>query len=198
MKKNIAFVLVLAFILFAGSAMARRDENLAAGETKSLDTFFSNFSEANVESFTRDSLTDQAMLHFALRHHYINNFKSLKRSPDGSSVVVPASMIDQATIKYFDRKIAKHAKQAYTVPLADGEAYVFSQIRHMVDLGNVMYRADGVIFSASSGSTLDPHGTPAEWKKKGEEVDTVGRFTAIVKPLGERWVLVEYTVKPGK
>lgn len=182
-------------VLFAASALAQSESKLGAAEKRKLDTFFSNFSEVNMQSFKKDSLSDKALLDFALMHHYKNNFKSLKRSSDGASVIVPAERVDQATLKYFGRKIGKHAKEFYAVPLADGEAVVFSQIGRLVNLGNDLYQAEGVIYSTGSGSTLDQHGTPAEWKKKGEEVDRVGTFTAVIKADSERYILVEYTVK---
>ena len=59
-----------------------------------------------MESFTPGSLSDDALLSFALTHNYINNFKTLKPSPDRLSVLVPAALVDRTTTKYFGRTTA--------------------------------------------------------------------------------------------
>jgi hypothetical protein len=48
-----------------------------------------------------------------------------------------------------------------------------------------------------SGGAPDPHGTPAAWKKAGEEVEQIGKFSALIKKLGTgkgRYILLEYQV----
>jgi hypothetical protein len=175
--------------------MAQSEEKLELGQKRNLDTFFSNFSEANVQSFKEGSLSDGALLNFALEHNYKNNFKSLKKSADGQSVIVPASTVDKTTIKYFNLKINRHMKEAYPVPLADGEAYTFSQISRLVNRGDGLFQAEGVIYSTGSGGTPNPHGTPAEWEKKGEDVSRVGTFSALIRAESERYILLEYTVR---
>ena len=131
MKKWLTVILVL----FSTFAMAQSEEKLDVTRKKNLDTFFSNFSEANVQSFKKGSLSDEALLNFALTHNYINNFKALKKSADGRSLIVPAGSVDKTTLKYFGLKIDKHPKGDYPVPLADGEAYTFSQISRLVNRG---------------------------------------------------------------
>lgn len=187
--------LAAAIILFSTVAMAQSAEKLEAGRKAKLDTFFSNFSEAGVQSFKKGALSDEALLEFALRHNYLNNFKSLGKSKDGLSAIVPASLVDKATVKYFGLKMKNTRKEGYAVPLADGEAYTFSQIGALVNMGNGLYRAEGVIYSTGSGGTPDPHGTPEQWKKKGEEVDQTGTFSAVIKSEADRYILLEYTVQ---
>jgi len=191
MKKCLTAILVL----LSTFAMAQSEEKLGLAQKKNLDTFFSNFSEANVQSFKKGSLSDEVMLNFALTHDYRNNFKSLKKSADGQSVIVPASAVDNTTVKYFGVKISRHLKEAYPVPLADGEAYTFSQIARLVSRGDGLFQAEGVIYSTDSGGTPNPHGTPAEWKKKGEDVSVAGTFSALIRAESERYILLEYTVR---
>jgi hypothetical protein len=186
---------VLVLVLFSALANAQSMEKLTPAQKRNFDTFFSNFSEANVQSFKRDALSDEAMIEFALSHNYINKRKSLQKSKDGQSVLISAELVDRATIKYFGRKVSGHKSQSYTVPLADGEAYTFSQITQLINIGEDMYQAEGAIYTTGSGGTPDPHGTPAEWKKKGEDVTRSGSFSAIVRAESERYILLEYIVR---
>lgn len=186
--------LTVALVLIATFAGAASEEKLDSAQKRKLDTFFSNFSEAGMESFKKDALSDEAMLNFALTHNYINNRKALKTSKDGQSAIIPADMVDKATVKYFGRRINKPLNPSYAVSLADGEAYTFSQISRLVNMGDHLYQAEGVIYSTGSGGTPDPHGTPAEWKKKGEDVSGVATFSAIIKAESERYILLEYAV----
>lgn len=195
MKKMI--VLLLTLLSFSSLALAQSEVKLDPAARKQLNTYFSNFSEAYVESFQQGAVSDEALLAFAKRHNYINNFKLLKRSPDGQHVLLPSAMVDRSTERYFGRKIAKHAQAAYPILLADGEAYVFSQVDRLTDIGNGQYRAEGSIYSTGSGETLDPHGTPDQWKKAGAEVERLFRFTALIQKAktGQgRYILLEYQV----
>ena len=197
--KRLLLVSSILIIILPVLALAQSDYVLTAAEQKKLDTFFSNFSEAHVESFTQETLTEKTLLDFALIHCYINKFKSLTRQPDGLTMGVPAQLVDQATERYFGRTISQHAEKVYKIPLADGEAYTFSQINKMTPLGADRFKAEGFIYSTGSGGTPDPHGTPEEWAKAGEEVDQVGQFSAIIKKVNssgkDRYILLEYDVK---
>jgi len=188
----------LLAILMAISAAASYAEpvKMDTAQKRKLDTFFSNFSESHVAGFKQGSLTDHAMLQFALSHLYINNLKSLKKSEDGNSVTASDKQVDTATAKYFDRRIASHKKQAYTIPAASGEAFVFSQIDTLEDAGNATFKATGTIYSTDSGATPDVHATPAAWKNAGQEIDATGKFHALIRKLADRYVLIEYT--PGE
>jgi len=91
-------ILWLIICLFLPSlAMAQSEIKMTAGEKKQLDTFFSNFSEAALKSFKQNSLPPEALLDFALNHIYKNAFRSLKRSKDGASAIIPAALVDQTT-----------------------------------------------------------------------------------------------------
>jgi hypothetical protein len=186
-------------MLLPSLALAQGVLFMGAAEKKQLDTFFSNFSEAAVASFKKDSLSQEALLDFALAHIYINAPKSLKRTPDKASAIIPAALVDKTTEKYFGQKLKQHQKSEYLVPEASGEAYTFSQIVRLRAAGDDLFQAEGDIYVAGSGSTLDPHGTPAAWKKAGEEVQQLGEFTALIKKVKsdgkERYILLEYQVE---
>jgi hypothetical protein len=190
-------LLLIICLLLPSLATAQSEIKLKAGEKKQLDTFFSNFSEANLKSFEQNSLPPEALLDFALNHIYKNAFKSLKRSKDGAAAIIPAVLVDQTTEKYFGQKLPKHEKAEYLVPLADGEAYTFSQISRLLGAGQGLFQAEGVIYLTGSGGTPDPHGNPAAWKKAGEEVEQIGKFSALIKKEKtgkERYLLLEYNV----
>lgn len=155
----------------------------------------SNFSEADLGSFTPDRLSDDMLLRFGLANNLINRLKSLQKTADGNSVIITSDQVDSATEKYFGRKVQQHRRKTYLRPLADGERYTFSQVNRLTDQGGGTYLADGVIYSTGSGGTPDPHGTPEEWKNKGEDVEQVGRFTAKLKAVDERYILLEYDVR---
>ncbi|MDP2045033.1 MAG: hypothetical protein Q8L00_02350 [Deltaproteobacteria bacterium] len=189
--------LIIICLFLPSLAMAQSKITLNAVEKKQLNTFFSNFSEADVKSFKQNSLTRAELLNFALDHIYKNADKSLKRSKDGSAAIIPAALVDKTTEKYFGQKIQKHEKSEYLVPLASGESYRFSQITGLLGAGKDLFQAEGVIYVTGSGGTPDPHGTPEAWKKAGEEVEQLWKFSALIKQdrTGkERYVLLEYHV----
>ena len=189
--------LIIICMFLPSLVMAQSEINLNAVENKQLNTFFSNFSEANVKSFKQNSLTHEELLNFALLHIYKNAYKSLKHSKDGASAIIPAALVDKTTERFFGQKIQKHEKSEYLVPLADGEAYIFSQITRLLDAGKDLFQAEGVIYMTGSGGTPDPHGTPEAWKKAGQEVERIGKFSALIKKekTGKaRYILLEYHV----
>lgn len=188
--------------LLAAAAGVLAGETLSATEARKLNTFFSNFSEARMESFTPGSLSDDALLSFALTHNYINNFKILKPSPDRLSVLVPAALVDRTTTKYFGRTMHAHPGAPYSVLMADGDSLPFSQIRTLMALGDDRYQAGGLIYLPGGPGPLDIHANPNNWKKDGAEVEAIAQFTAIIKKAttgsgGERWILTEYAVIEG-
>jgi hypothetical protein len=189
-----------AALFLAVIAGATAAEKLDTAQRRELDTFFSNFSEARVESFTPGSLSDDALLSFALAHNYINKFKTLKVSRDKLSVLVPAESVDRTTEKYFGRTLGAHRGAPYSVPLADGEALPFSQVRTLTARGEAgHYQAEGIIYQPGGVGPLDVHATPQTWSRQGAEVQETARFTAVIDKVrtggGERWVLREYRVR---
>ena len=192
-----SILLLIMCLLLPSLAVAQAEIKMNAAEKKQLDTFFSNFSEADLPSFRQNSLSQEALLNFALDHIYKNAYKSLKYTKDGASAVIPAALVDQVTVRYFGRKLQKHQKSEYIVPKASGEAYKFSQITQLLGAGDDLFKAAGVIYMTGSGGTPDPHGTPAAWKKAGEEVEQLGKFLALIKKekTGKgRYIVLEYNV----
>lgn len=192
MKKLLTFLLFCLPLL----SLAQDEIKLSSTEKKKLNTFFSNFSEAGMKNFKAGASDDKVLHDFGIMHNLLNREKSLKKSADGNSVIITSAQIDSATEKYFGKKISHHSSKSYTLPMASGEAYTFSQIRRLSQTGTDLYLADGVIFVTGSGGTPNPHGTEKEWKEKGEEVELSGNFTAKIQMIRGRYILREYTVTP--
>jgi hypothetical protein len=192
-----SLLLLIISLLLPCWATAQTEIKLNPVQKKQLDTFFSNFSETNLHSFKQNSLSQEALLNFALAHIYKNDYKSIKHSKHGNSAIIPAALVDKVTEKYFGRKLKTHPKAEYPVPEASGEAYVFSQINRLMGAGQDLFKAEGVIYMTGSGGTPEPHGTPAAWKKAGEEVEQIGNFSALIKKAttrNNRYLLLEYNV----
>ena len=103
-------LLLISFFLLPSWAMAQKEIKMSSGEKKQLDTFFSNFSEAGLQSFKQNSLSQEALLNFALDHIYKNDYKSIKHSKDGNTAIIPAALVDKVTEKYFGQKTQKARK----------------------------------------------------------------------------------------
>jgi hypothetical protein len=181
--------------LLQGIGFAQGEVDMQPALKKQLNVFFSNFSECNFQSFKQGELTDQRLLDFALWNCTFNLLGKLKRTPDGNSALADAALIDSISEKYFGLKPGKHEKQVYQVDLASGEAYVFSQVDTLTQRSPDTYQARGTIYYAGSGSTIDPHATPAVWKKQGEKVKIYGTFTGQIRKVAspkEHYILEQY------
>jgi hypothetical protein len=122
-------------LLLPSLATAQTEIKMSAVQKKKLDTFFSNFSESNLKSFKQNSLSQEAILNFALDHIYKNDYKAIKHSKDGNSAIIPAVLVDNVMEKYFGQKLKTHPKAEFLVPEASGETYVFSQISRLLGAG---------------------------------------------------------------
>jgi len=188
--------MILCFFALLLPALAMAQQN---GERKALNTFFSNFSETNLQSFKKDGLSDDAMLQFAKWHCVMNTPNAFKKDRSGATIAIPVSAIDKITQRYFGKTITAHREKSYQADLATGEAFVFSQADTVSEQQDGTLLVQGTIYYTGSGSTPDPHGTPQAWKKAGEDVRVYGTFTGLVAKVRtqekERYVLVEYTMK---
>jgi len=185
-------IFYLCLALSSSAVFASSPVELDSKETKKLNTFFSNFSESGVTTYDEDSVSDKQLLAFALSHLYKNNFKSLAKAKDGLNVIASQEQVDRVTLKYFNKKIQKPVSRSYSIPLADGEATVFSQVKKVVKEGANL-QVEGVVYMTGSGGTPDPHGSPASWKAAGEEVEPKATFNAIISNKEGRYILHKYT-----
>lgn len=154
---------------------------------KQLDTFFSNFSEAYVEPFENGNISDENLIRFGIFHVIINNEKLIENKNDVNNGedygYIKAENIDNKCLYYFGKKPQKHItingytyeNGYYKFPRASGEAYTFSQIDELFDLGNNTYKAKVSIYYASSGFTGDSHGTMEQWKLDEQDIPILSK-----------------------
>ena len=186
------------FLLLQATAFAQEGKDMSPALRKQLNVFLSNFSEVNLQNFKKGQLSDKMLVDFALWHCTFNLTNTLKKSKDGAHALADASLIDNISMRYFGVKPGKHKVQTYDVDLASGEAYIFSQVDKLTKVNQDTYTAQGTIYYTGSGGTPDPHGTPAIWKKQGEDVRVYGTFTGQIKKVAspkEHYVLEAYEIK---
>ena len=207
-KLFFALLFSLAAII-PGSALAQsapHEIRLNASEIKKLNTFLSNFSEVFMEPFSKDTLTDKAMIAFAVAHNYRNREKLFEKLKGSAKARLKENHVSETTQKYFGRKIAKHQSAGdyeykggyYYLHEASGETLQFSQATRLLEIGNNSYAVDVNVYFASSGWVGSIHETPASWKKSGEETPELShKIKAIIaKNTGKdgksSYILIEY------
>lgn len=199
MKRLLAATLLLA-VLLPGSALAgSQDTTLLTPETrKELNTFFSPFAASNMADFDQASLTDEALLDFAVWSCILRPDPALKRTRGGQDIVIPSRVIDDITQRTFGRTIKKHPKSQYVESLASGEAFVFAQADSLRPGDDGTFVATGTIYYTGSGETIDPQASKAQWKRAGADVRVKGTFTGVLTRNDDprrRWTLTQYAVK---
>jgi hypothetical protein len=209
MKTNSFLLKIILVIIFIQhiSFPQGKDIKLSPKEKKELNTFFSNFSEIFMEPFTKENLSDKALINFGVSHNYRNNLKKCEKGEDPTIVKLKSSFVDDAVNKYFGKKIKTHqsvedykfSNGKYTIPEAAGEAYVFSQIENLYDNGNNFYSANINVYSIGSGWSGSPHGTPKEWQKKAADEgmpELTNKMKATIQKVTEngktRYILIDY------
>jgi len=149
---------------------------LSADEQKKLNTFFSNFSEAYLEPFTSGNITDDELIKFGILHNYNNNFRLFEKAGE-NELKIKDALISKSIEKYFGKTFSAHKSTKdykykngyYFIPNADGEAYTFSQVTSLSDIGGDRYIAYINVYTASSGWTGNEHDNPKNWGADGGE-----------------------------
>ncbi|CAH2213488.1 hypothetical protein [Tepidibacter aestuarii] len=87
------------------------DINLDQKTWKTLNIFFSNFSEADVPFFEKDGLKEDEMIAFGIRHNILNNPKRIVNDEKISS-----KYVEDSCEKYFGKRISQNKTvKAYEV-----------------------------------------------------------------------------------
>ncbi len=170
MKK---IVLLFVFMFAVASFVSAAPKPWTKDEEKKISLFFSNFAEVFLDDFAENELSDDLMLNFAQGHIYKNRYNKLETSKGEieNFKLIPATMVDEITLKFFGKKIAKHDDKNYAYPDADGEAYTFAHIYgYEYNEKDDTYTVKGYIVSAPSGAVIkDPYGDMSSWKKDGND-----------------------------
>ena len=102
-------------------------------EMARMGTFISNFTEAEMYDIDIDTITAEELVHFGVRHNYINNFNSRiktcpkKNCPYGE-LIIDKKYVAESVKKYFDIELQHTSSKEEHY---DGKVYHF-------------YAADGV------------------------------------------------------
>ncbi|MBP5736292.1 MAG: hypothetical protein J6W55_02425 [Acidaminococcaceae bacterium] len=205
MKKFLTLLMVsFLMVVFTLPAGAVSRTELGAAERERLDTFFSNFAEANVGSFVvNNEIPMDTFVDFGVRHNLINRQYDLVNVNEGYWGVKKEA-VEAAVYKYFGRSIRaassrqyKLTNNLYIVPKGGGEAFTFAQVTDWNESGNGVWTGLANIYTASSGFTGNVHGTTEQWRKEApEDVPALtGRymFTVTRSPAdADRYVLVDW------
>ncbi len=205
MMKKLLTLLFSAMLLAASvlPASAAGRTELDAEERDQLDTFFSNFAEANVKTFLiNNELPMDTFVDFGVRHNIINRKYDLVDVNEGYWGVKKEA-VENAVYKYFGQSIEAVSSRQYTltdglylIPKASGEAFTFAQIDEWNDGGNGVWTGMVNIYTASSGFTGDVHATPAAWQEM-PKLTARFSFTVTRSPSDDgRYVLVDWLKRP--
>lgn len=204
---NLLLFCILAAIIFSCNPGTKSDAqnpkvvSLNTTEQNALNTFFSNFAEANIGSFTQtNGISDAELINFAIMHNNINCQNKFEPQGD-NDIKIKKSHLDETAKKYFGKTVTNHksiegvaySNGYYTIPRSDGEAYTFAQVDKFYDLGASKYAADVIVYTTGSGWTGDPHSKPSSWAKE-EDVPVLSyKVKAIVlKNTNGKYTLLEY------
>ena len=182
------FLCLILVLLFASSAFAASGGgNFSAAELKLMSTFLSNFTELGFFDLdAAEFLKSDSIVHFGVRHNYINNYKSrissckVKDCPHGS-LVIDAKHVEESIKKYFgvDFKDHKSVKpdypfykeyeyyydgKLYHFEGADGEAVYYARVDKAVQNSSGQVVMTGVLYNA------------------GDKDDLFAQFEAVAKP----------------
>ena len=205
MKKFLSLLMAsLLMVVLALPADAASRTELDAAQRDKLDTFFSNFAEAHVESFVvNNEMPIETFVNFGVEHNLLNRHYDLVNVNEGYSGVKKEA-VEAAVYKYFGRRINavstdryKLTNNLYIVPKAGGEAVRFAQVADWNENGDGVGTGIVNIYTASSGFAGNIHGTAEQWRKEDPKdvPELIGRymFTVTRSPAdADRYVLVDW------
>jgi len=205
MKKLFAFIFAaMLLIVPALPADAASRAELEEEQRNQLDTFFSNFAEARVETFVMNNeLPMDTLVDFGVMHNIINRKYDLVDVNEGFWGVKKEA-VEAAVYKYFGRSIEavssrRHpiTNDLYLIPKASGEAFTFAQIDEWNSSGDGVWTGTVNVYTASSGFTGDVHMTYPEGSREsqygGPKLTGHYSFTVTTSPEDpDRYVLVDW------
>ena len=175
------------------------NENLAK-----LNIFFSNFSEAMLESFEKDKISDDMLIDFAMRHNDLNNQNIIEKHDDLHGKI-PKKTVEKTILKYFGKVFNNHKSTQqykfengyYILPYADGDTPDFSSVTKVVDDGNNYYTSYVDIYSPQvvDGYPENRYDSPDKWNML-EDIP-IPKLTSKVKATirkesDGRYILIDY------
>lgn len=187
-KKLPVLLLILLVLAAAGiltSAPRGEAKGFSAAELKRMGIFLSNFTEIGYMNFSAEDFLngdDPAdIIHFGIRHNYINNFKSRialckNRNCEWGALVIHGKYVKESIKKYFgadfsnlvsvtDRDLPYYYDGTYYhFDGSDGEAVYYARVDEAVRDYEGMIVMRGEIYNYA------------------DKKDILGKFTALAKP----------------
>ena len=176
-------------------------------EHTALHTFFSNFSEANLNSFDFNRIDVNQVMNFALMHDYMNNF-SLYSITNGGFLVIPSDDVAQQIDRYLGItgiSFIKYSDDINNFNVYDNNFYFYMdngapylQDEHFHFNGKPLRWSQVTSFSANEDGTytayldvyesLNPpenlYEDIGDWQTvPGAQIDKIMSCKAIVKPI---------------
>jgi len=189
------------------SVPSKKVIELSEHEALILNRFFTSFSEIYLPEFSNKQVSDSVLIQFGVHYNYRHNYNAFKQIKASSQASISEKVVADTAFKFMGVTIKKHRSideiefknKNYIIDNADGEAYRFSQVLEMTDLGNNLYSATIEIFIVGSGFTGDINASPETWNSDENEEgipDSEGKMKAIIRKIegdgNVRYVLVEY------
>ena len=187
--KRMPALLLVLLLLAAASTFAPAAwgtaKGFSAAELKKMSTFLSNFTEIGYMNFSAEDFLngdDPAdIIHFGIRHNYINNFKSRialckNRNCEWGALVIHGKYVKESIKKYFgadyrnlvsvtDRDLPYYYDGTYYhFDGADGEAVYYARVDEAVRDFDGMIVMRGEIYNYA------------------DKKDILGKFKALAKP----------------
>jgi hypothetical protein len=185
-----------------------KEVKLSPNEQKKLNVFFSNFSEVGLKTFKKGEITTEELINFGVYHNYRNNHKLFDSLGEGK-LRLRDEYVVKSVQKFFGITLKEHKQFQdirykpgyYYIFESDGEAFTFSQVEKVIDIGKNQFIAYVNVYTANSGWTGDEQANSKEWEKDGDgKPEFSGKYKATynknVNSDGEvSYTLIEYIKK---
>lgn len=165
------------------SRPAEKRINVKADELKRMSIFLSNFVEVGLLDFDVKTITPEELIHFGVRHNYINNFKSRiipckNKHCEYGTLTIDKKYVTESIKKYFDKNFNDHGSSSDFTPVHyDGRLYhLFGS-----DGGDVFAKAEVMAVFDDGLGHLRMIGDLINVNHDGSEEKT-GTFSAYAKP----------------
>lgn len=192
------------------AARCNNDRRSTAADEHVLQQFFGSFSCA----VPRRGTCRHRSYPVCVKSHQHQCTQTCSEWPSG------ARHVDTVSAKYFGRTVRRHQSVGircadskweggrsgcyqngyYIFDFSDGEAFAFSQIVRLIEIGDRRYIAYVNVYRPSLDFEGDPHGTVEGWRRGGHEVELIGRMRATLRrdqaDGRDRFRLLSYTVSP--
>lgn len=181
MKKLLS--IVAALLLSAVMALPSSAADFTAAQMKKMSTFLSNFTEVGLRDFSAKEVLESSnpydMIHFGVRHNYVNNFRQSVKpcACSHGDAAMDGSWVKASLKRYFDYDLKRlpNVKEPdghmtyysdgnrYHFYAADGEATYYARVTNAVKLPDGNVQMNGTVYNADEPS------------------DILGTFTAVAK-----------------